>query len=64
MSRETKLDPRFAVGEPVPEEGQVGREAQVRLDRAMRGGIERIVHGHATRRSEASQASATGGPPP
>jgi len=47
------LDPRLAVGEPVPEEEQVGREARVRLDGAMRGGIERIVQRYATRRSEA-----------
>jgi hypothetical protein len=51
--QEKLLDPRFAVGEPVSEEGQVGRKARVRLDGAMRGGVERIVHGYATRRSKA-----------
>jgi len=51
--RQELLDPRLAVGEPVLEEEQVGREARVRLDGAMRGGIERIVQRYATRRSEA-----------
>ena len=34
---EELLDPRFAVGQPVAEERQIGGEARVRLDRDVRG---------------------------
>ena len=63
-AEEELLDPCLTVGQPVSQERQVGPEAVGAGHRVVRGGIERVVDGHAAARTEAPVGVDDGRPAP